>query len=418
MPIDITFLRHAETESNAAGLWQGHGDSPITVTGRAQLARLAARMRGRRFDAVVSSDMGRAQATAAVLAQDFTADPAWREADLGEWEGMPRDEIYAEHGHVLEALRAGHDPRLGYTGERMSDVATRLHGAIGRLLEGLDDGSSALVVAHGGVVRTAVARALGARRALPLTGPLNTSLTTIRFYPRPFPGADNGHTGGQIAVYNDTAHLSGYVGLEADTSLLLVRHGESEGNVTNRWQGRFDAALTDRGLAQAGRVAVTMGAIDAVYSSPLRRARHTADAIAARADVDVTVVDDLAEFDFGAWEDMSPTDIKATYPDVWEAVYERGEDLPRGTTGETFSSAAVRVTAALEGIAARHRGETVAVVSHGGVSRAFAVTHLGLRFPERFRIGSLENTAISRLTHTARGFEVTSWNLTPHLESS
>ena len=418
MSIQITFLRHAETESNAAGLWQGHGDSPITVTGRAQLARLAARMRGRQFDVVVASDLGRTRATAAAIADDYRTDPAWREADLGNWENMARDEIFSKHGHVLAAMRSGEDPPFGETGERLSELSARLGRALRELLDGLGDGGHALVVAHGGVVRGAVASALGKAAPAPLTGPFNTSMTTLRFYGGSGGSTDNGALRGQIAVYNDTSHLSGYVGEEQHTAVILVRHGQSEGNLTGTWQGLVDTPLTALGADQAERAATAIGEIDAVYSSPLSRARHTAEAIAARHGSDVVIDDRLTEFDFGAWEDMTPDQIKAAYPEEWRAMYELGHDLPRGGSGDTFASAAERMRAALTEIVASHQGDRVAVVSHGGVSRAFAATHLGLGFAARYRLGSLENTAISRLPHTGRGFELTSWNLTPHLESA
>ena len=87
------------------------------------------------------------------------------------------------------------------------------------------------------------------------------------------------------------------------TTLLLARHGETDWNRARRWQGHADRPLTDRGRAQAAALAERLAdiALDAVYSSDLRRARDTAEAVAAIQGVDVVELAELREVNVGSW---------------------------------------------------------------------------------------------------------------------
>src|SRR5438067_10315444 len=91
------------------------------------------------------------------------------------------------------------------------------------------------------------------------------------------------------------------------TEVLLVRHGSTEHSLEGRFSGRNDLPLDDRGRGQARAIAAHIGAmypIDTIVSSPLRRARETAEAIAARVGGDIAVEDDLIETEFGEWEGL------------------------------------------------------------------------------------------------------------------
>ena len=88
------------------------------------------------------------------------------------------------------------------------------------------------------------------------------------------------------------------------TTLLLARHGETDWNRARRWQGHAVRPLTDRGRAQAAALSDRLAdiALDAVYSSDLRRARETAEAVALPHGLDVIVLPELREVDVGSWE--------------------------------------------------------------------------------------------------------------------
>ena len=163
---DIYIVRHGETESNKAGLWQGATDSPLTATGQEQVSRLADRLRDRKFDAIVSSDLGRAQTTASALGHPFEVDAAWREPDLGVWEGKTYDEVRAMSPEDLDAFMRGEDVQLGGA-DRLSETADRLLVAYRELIAEVGDGT-ALVVTHGLAIAVLTGVLLGTRRPNPL----------------------------------------------------------------------------------------------------------------------------------------------------------------------------------------------------------------------------------------------------------
>ncbi|WP_326637872.1 bifunctional RNase H/acid phosphatase [Nonomuraea fuscirosea] len=150
------------------------------------------------------------------------------------------------------------------------------------------------------------------------------------------------------------------------TSLLLLRHGETELSVERRFSGRGDAELTAAGLAQASAAAERLSRepyrLDVIVTSPLTRARQTAQAVAARTGLDVEMCEDLREADFGAWEGHTFTEVQRRWPAELAAWLADPEVAPPG--GESFATTARRVEAARERLAERHEGKTVLAVSH------------------------------------------------------
>ncbi|HEY0360072.1 MAG TPA: bifunctional RNase H/acid phosphatase [Mycobacteriales bacterium] len=156
---------------------------------------------------------------------------------------------------------------------------------------------------------------------------------------------------------------------EATTTALttvLVRHGASPLSPQKRFSGRGDVPLSEEGRAQAALLAERLaerGGIDLVVTSPLRRARRTAEAVAARTHgAELVVEPDLAETDFGKWEGHTFAEVRAQWPAELDAWLESTDVAPPG--GESFAATAERVQAALDRLRARHLGKTLAVVSH------------------------------------------------------
>jgi broad specificity phosphatase PhoE len=165
------------------------------------------------------------------------------------------------------------------------------------------------------------------------------------------------------------------------TTLLLARHGETDWNSERRWQGHADQPLNERGRDQARELAEELAVrqIDAIYASDLRRARETAEIIAARIGLPVRVEQDLREVDVGEWSGLVHTEIETRYPEGFRR-WQQG--LHGWDEGETYDAMGARVVAALFVIAARHPAETVLVVSHGGAIRASQAAAAGLRNDE------------------------------------
>lgn len=154
--------------------------------------------------------------------------------------------------------------------------------------------------------------------------------------------------------------------------LLLIRHALPERRENT--DGPADPALTAQGRAQAEHMAKYLASerIDAVYASPLRRARQTAEPLAATFGIDTTIVDDVAEYDRNANEYIPLEELKA-------AGDPRFFDLIGNVDGLDDPVAfSARVIAAVEQIIDDHRGHNVAVVCHGGVINTYVAHVLGL----------------------------------------
>jgi len=203
------------------------------------------------------------------------------------------------------------------------------------------------------------------------------------------------------------------------TRLLLIRHGETSWNRDRRWQGHADVPLSAEGLAQAARLAdhlKTQGSsIGVIYSSDLRRAHDTARKLAAVLTAELVVDPAWREIEVGQWTGLSRDEIKERFAEEWGRIA-AGEDLPRGG-GETFSAFSLRIIAALDRLRRRHGGQTVAVVTHGGVIRTALLHVLGLPWIRLREVAAIDNTAVSELVWDGAAWTIARRNHAPHLEA-
>lgn len=398
----ITLVRHAETESNRAGTWQGQSDSPLSVRGRDQVARLGERLRGQKAALVVASDLGRTRATAKAIGP-AEPDPAWREFDLGTWDNLRPEDIKARHPE-LERSRFGKGDFQPEGGERFTSFISRVRAAFDTIAARLDDGESAVVVTHGGVVQTVVGSLLGVPDQAAMLVPANASLTTIAL--------DDDRS--RLVTYSDDLHLNGDVARPSGTRIRLFRHGQTLGNREGRWFGQTETPLTDEGRRQAERLAESAAPVDAIVSSPLSRTRETAAPLAVREGLNVAVVDGFAEFYFGDWEGLTASEIRDRFPDEYQRIHVDGNDEPRGGGGETFAAVGRRMAAAAEEVASNGAG-TVGVFTHGGATRAYAAHLLGVPFANRDLLPVPRNTAHMEVIWTGGAGRLSSYNVAAHL---
>ncbi len=403
---DIFIARHGETMSNRAGLWQGATDSELTDTGREQVRRLGVRLGKRTFDAVVSSDLGRAQTTAAATGHSFEASAGWREPDLGKWEGKTYDEVYAMSPEALAGFMKGEDVRLGGA-DRLSETAERLINAYREVVAAVGPEGTALVVSHGLAIAVLTGVLLSTRRPNPLALAGNTGVLRLSSHD----GADRLH------VHNDTTHLADPpISRRSGTEVVFIRHGQTPGNIEQRWQGQQDGALTDLGRTQAKGAVAGMPELDVLYSSNLGRAIETAEIIGSGLGLAPEIVEGVEEFAFGDWEGMTHEEIRAGFPDEAHQLFDLGKDIVRGRTGETWARLRSRVSEAVHRLADRHPGKRIGVVSHGGATRAFANEVLEQDFATRGSIVSMRNTAFATFGVTPAQVRVLDWNIAPHLD--
>lgn len=151
----------------------------------------------------------------------------------------------------------------------------------------------------------------------------------------------------------------------AATTTLLLRHGQTALSVERRFAGRGDVPLTEVGQQQAAAAAARLasrGGIDLVVTSPLGRARRTAEAVADATGAPLLVDEDLAETDFGDWEGRTFAEVRQQWPEEMNAWMASADVAPPG--GESLASAARRALAALDRMLADHSRKTIVVVSH------------------------------------------------------
>jgi broad specificity phosphatase PhoE len=179
------------------------------------------------------------------------------------------------------------------------------------------------------------------------------------------------------------------------STLLLVRHGETDWNRDGRWQGHSDTQLNDVGRKQAARLAAALHGVDVVYSSDLSRARETAEILAARLELPVHVDARLRERSFGTWEGKTGPEIEADFADA-HARWLAGEG-PGADDAEPFEAFAARVHAFLAEAIERHPDETVLVVAHGGSIRVIHALARGLDYVRDHRsIPGVPNCTVAR----------------------
>jgi broad specificity phosphatase PhoE len=182
------------------------------------------------------------------------------------------------------------------------------------------------------------------------------------------------------------------------TTVYLARHGQSDWNAAGRWQGHADRPLTELGLRQAADLAVALADVplDAVYSSDLRRARETAEAVAAPRGLAVHTLPELREVDVGSWSGLTRAEAKERFPQGFRRWTDGGHGWQ---DGEPYDRMAERVVAVVRRIAAEHEGGSVLVVAHGGPVRALHAVALGLDVSEHRRLRPVEpNARLSRLS--------------------
>lgn len=179
------------------------------------------------------------------------------------------------------------------------------------------------------------------------------------------------------------------------STLLLVRHGETDWNRDGRWQGHSDTLLNEVGREQAARLAAELDGVDIVYSSDLARARETAEILAARLELPVHVDTRLRERSFGTWEGKTLPEIETEFA-AEHARWLAGEG-PGAADAEPFEDFAARVQAFLAEVVERHPDETVLVVAHGGSIRVIHALAQGLDYLRDHRsIPGVPNCTVAR----------------------
>ncbi len=200
------------------------------------------------------------------------------------------------------------------------------------------------------------------------------------------------------------------------TRLILVRHGQTDWNVKERFRGRFDVPLNETGVLQAKLTARRIASAwrpSAVYSSPLIRAMSTAQAIAESLSLPVRELPEMIDMNFGVWEGLSPDEVRARWPQDLEAWYSAPHTvlIPGG---ESLHHVRQRCEQVIEALKKAHPDQTVVAVGHTDLNRTLLLLVLGLGNDRLWHLRQ-DTCAINEIEIENGDFTLVSMNQTSHL---
>jgi probable phosphoglycerate mutase len=182
------------------------------------------------------------------------------------------------------------------------------------------------------------------------------------------------------------------------TTVLLIRHGETEWNTLGKFQGCTDIDLSQEGIKQAELLKNRLkGEFDYIYASPLSRALETANIIAENTDKKVVVAPEIREINFGEWEGLTVREISEKYPEIFKAWRSNKEESYICGGDSSINNAASRATKCILDIVSKHRGKKIVIVAHGGIIKAGLIGLFEWDMTMYHKI-ALGNTCINTIT--------------------
>lgn len=200
------------------------------------------------------------------------------------------------------------------------------------------------------------------------------------------------------------------------TTVLLIRHAQTDWNKTGRWQGHIDIPLNEKGHYQADLLAQRLAnwPIKAIYTSDLKRATQTAAPIGAKLGLVPVKEPALRERNGGSYQGMTGEELQARFGEEWRRVRQDGFAPPNG---ESSLELAVRMNTAFQQIVSQHEWDMIAVVSHGGALRVLISHILGLPLGRPASFSLRGNTGLSIIEINEHGSLLTLLNDVSHLEN-
>ena len=196
--------------------------------------------------------------------------------------------------------------------------------------------------------------------------------------------------------------------------LILARHGETMWNVEKVFRGRADVNLDEVGIKQAELLGKYLSnwELEAIYSSPVKRALDTANIVARYQKVAVRIAEGLTDFDFGEWQSLPESEVRRLYPDLFNE-WHNNPDKVRMPGGESLEDVRRRAVEVVNDIVSRHQGN-VLLVSHRVVIKVLICYLLGLD-NSHFRNINQDVGGITIFDYVDGRFVLTRHNDTSHL---
>ena len=199
------------------------------------------------------------------------------------------------------------------------------------------------------------------------------------------------------------------------TEIILARHGETEWNVEEIFRGRIDIELNETGMKQAGLLAEYLShlKLEAIYSSPLKRALKTAEMIAGYHKLGVEIAPGLIDFNYGEWQSLPHQEVKDKYKELY-AKWINSPDQVRIPGGESLDDVRERALAVVNKAVVSHEG-TVVLASHRVVNKALICALLGLDNSHFWNIKQ-DTGGITTFSYEKELFVLTEHNNTSYLK--
>jgi broad specificity phosphatase PhoE len=199
------------------------------------------------------------------------------------------------------------------------------------------------------------------------------------------------------------------------TKIILVRHGETEWNRQEIFRGRIDIELNESGIRQAELLAeyLSEAKIEAIYSSPLRRALKTAEIMAGYHNLEVKIAPGLVDLDYGSWQGLAHQEVKDKYQELYHKWLKSPHRL-KIPGGESLGDVRERAVALVNDITSQYEG-TVALVSHRVVNKVLVCALLGLNNAHFWNIKQ-DTCGITTFIYENGEFILTEHNNTSYLK--
>ncbi len=201
------------------------------------------------------------------------------------------------------------------------------------------------------------------------------------------------------------------------TTVLLVRHGQTESNTTGFYMGWSDEDLNKVGYAQARSLSARLASLPlaSAYTSPLRRAYTTAAVIAKPHDLELNVLDDLVEIRLGDWQGLPMDEIRQRWPELWRQSRVDPSNITM-PDGESFQQVTARAVRVLTTVLAANQGRQVVIVTHDIIVRVLVAHVLGVS-NSIYRRFEINNASLSVIRVIDGKLRLITLNDTSHLEA-
>jgi len=203
-----------------------------------------------------------------------------------------------------------------------------------------------------------------------------------------------------------------------NTHILLMRHGETQWNKSERFRGTYDIPLNENGQAQAKILAQALRDknITMACTSPLSRAVETAQISLADRDIEILANDKLTDIDYGDWTGLTKSEVMQRWPEEYD-VWSTRPALAEIPGGESLSKLFDRSCTFMDEISKRYKGHTVAIIAHRVINKLLILGAMG-RSLNKFSSIIQDNCCINELEFTEGGYIIRALNDTSHMKNA